>query len=485
VLKNTGRERERALKIILVRAATAAALFGLLVSSQGCGGGAGAGGGSGGGPVTYAIGATFSGLVGSRLVLSNNGNTVSVAPAFNGQLPKLFANLQNGASYDITVTTQPTTPAQTCVVANGQGTIASANVTDISVTCTTTPARFLLGEGVLGGAACVTASAIDSTTGALTSTGAPPLCTVYIKVPIVPDGPMAVEPQGKFLYVANPGGQLGGFLDTLGIDRGSGAVTYLQSQEVVGIGEVAVDPSGKFLFVSGPGGLGAWTIDPASGAVTFPSVGGYQFPDGSPSAVSVDPLGRFFYALFGSDKVVALSFDSTTGALSQIAPPVAVDGHSWVVPHPSGRFLYVGINPYSGIAAAIAAFNADPTNGTLTPVAGSPFAAGNGSTSAAAVDPSGNYLYVANNVSNDISAYTIDQSSGQLTPISGSPFPTRQAPTSVVIEPLGHFLYVSSGDTITAATGVSAYEIGTTGALTEISGSPFTSALGTYAVLSY
>jgi 6-phosphogluconolactonase len=402
-------------------------------------------------------------------------------------MPNLFANLPNGASYDITVTTQPTTPSQTCVVANGQGTIADADVTDISVTCTTTPARFLLGQGVVGGVSCVGASAIDSATGALTSTGAAPLCSVPIQVPIVPDGEMAVEPQGKFLYVANPNGQIG-FLDTLAIDRNSGAVTYVQSGEQVEIRAVAADPSGKFLFVSndGPGGLsggiGAAMIDPASGALTFPSGGGYLFPNGEPGPLTVDPLGRFVYVAFGSSQnmVVALSFNSTTGALSQIASPVALDGYRWVVAHPSGRFLYV----VSDTSNSIAAFNVDPANGTLTPIAGSPFPAGS-DPSSAAVDPSGNYLYVANDVSNDISAYTIDHSSGQLTPISGSPFPTRQAPTAVAIEPLGHFLYVSSGDFINASAGVSAYEIGSTGALTEISGSPFTTAFGTYAVISY
>jgi 6-phosphogluconolactonase len=447
---------------------------------NGCGGGGGCD--QCGGPATHAIGATINGLVGSRLVLSNNGNTVSIAPAFNGQMPKLFANLANGASYDITVTTQPTTPSQTCVVANGRGTIANADVTDISVTCTTTPARFLLGQGP---GLCVEASTIDSTTGALASTAAAPLCSIPVQVPIVPNGEMAVEPQGKFLYIANPNGQIG-FLDTLAVDHNSGAVTYVQSESQVEIRDVAVDPSGKFLFVSngGPGGLsggiGTAIIDSASGALTFPPSGRYQFPNGQPAAIAVDPLGRFVYVAFYSDqaRVVALPFNSTTGALSQGASPVAVDASRWIVAHPSGKFLYVLSSN------SIVAFNVDPTNGTLTPIAGSPSPAGSDPGSAA-VDPSGTYLYVANELSNDISAYTIDHSSGQLTPVAGSPFQTRQAPTAITIEPLGHFLYVSSDDANTAKAGVSAYKIGSAGVLTEISGSPFTTAFGTHAVISY
>jgi hypothetical protein len=35
----------------------------------------------------------------------------------------------------VTVSTQPSAPTLTCTVANGAGTIATANVTDIAVTC--------------------------------------------------------------------------------------------------------------------------------------------------------------------------------------------------------------------------------------------------------------------------------------------------------------------------------------------------------------
>ena len=91
-----------------------------------------------GGSSLYSIGGTVSGLVGSRLTLQNNSSPIAVEPTADGfQLLATF--LSNGTAYDITVATQPTTPSQTCVVVNGKGTIAGANVTDIKVTCTTTP----------------------------------------------------------------------------------------------------------------------------------------------------------------------------------------------------------------------------------------------------------------------------------------------------------------------------------------------------------
>jgi 6-phosphogluconolactonase len=447
-----------------------------------------------GGSSFYSIGGTVSGLVGSRLTLQNNGSIVTIEPAANG-FQLLFNYLPNGAPYDITVATQPTIPSQTCVVTNGNGTIASADVTDIKVTCTTTPARFLLGEGA---GACISTSAIDSTSGALTATSGSPSCfglglydnQGFLLVGL-PEGPMVVDPQGRFLYMAVYEGQIG-LLPVFAIDRNSGALTFVHwVPGPMGLDFIAFDPSGRFLFATGThGAVETLTVDSASGALTDSEYLSFQDSTSSPSAVSVDPLGRFVYVTYEEfsdtppyqNMVIALSLDSKSGALSQIASPVAIGatyaggppvGTVWLAPHPSGKYLYAG--PVA--SNHIAAYSIDPADGTLNPISGSPFPVGNGP-SAAAVDPYGKYLYVTNSGSNDISAYAIDSDSGVLTPINGSPFPTGSAPSSIAVEPLGHFVYVSN------ALGVSAYQIDPlSGALSPISGSPFTFAYG--AVISY
>ena len=85
--------------------------------------------------VTYTIGGTISGLVGSGLVLQNNGtNNLTVAA---GATTFTFSKaIAAGSAYNVTVKKQPTSPAQTCVVTNGSG-IANSNVTNVQVTCTT------------------------------------------------------------------------------------------------------------------------------------------------------------------------------------------------------------------------------------------------------------------------------------------------------------------------------------------------------------
>ena len=55
--------------------------------------------------------------------------------AGNGAFTFLFPRLVSGNTYEVRVKTQPTNPPQVCTVANGAGTIGSANVTDVTVTC--------------------------------------------------------------------------------------------------------------------------------------------------------------------------------------------------------------------------------------------------------------------------------------------------------------------------------------------------------------
>ena len=87
-----------------------------------------------GGPTTYTVGGNVSGLVGGGLVLQLNGandQTVNADGPFT-----LSPALVAGAAYAVTVGTQPS--GETCTVANGSGTIGSANVTDVAVSCSVT-----------------------------------------------------------------------------------------------------------------------------------------------------------------------------------------------------------------------------------------------------------------------------------------------------------------------------------------------------------
>lgn len=82
---------------------------------------------------TYAVGGTVSGLTGSLVLQNNGGDALGVSA--NG--PFAFATaISDGSAYAVTVSSQPS--GQTCEVASGAGTIAGADVSNVSVTCADT-----------------------------------------------------------------------------------------------------------------------------------------------------------------------------------------------------------------------------------------------------------------------------------------------------------------------------------------------------------
>ena len=94
---------------------------------------------------SFTIGGNVSGLgAGKSVVLLNNGGDALTRNA-NGSFT--FATpLANGAAYAVTVGTQPV--GQTCTVSNGTGTVASANVTNVTVNCTSN--TYTIGGSVSG-----------------------------------------------------------------------------------------------------------------------------------------------------------------------------------------------------------------------------------------------------------------------------------------------------------------------------------------------
>jgi len=95
---------------------------------------------------TFSVGGSVSGLAGSGLVLQNNaGDDLPIAA--DGSFT--FATVLNDVStYAVTLLTQPTNPSQTCDVTHGNGTLAGADVTNVSVACVTD--TFTVGGSVSG-----------------------------------------------------------------------------------------------------------------------------------------------------------------------------------------------------------------------------------------------------------------------------------------------------------------------------------------------
>jgi 6-phosphogluconolactonase (cycloisomerase 2 family) len=182
----------------------------------------------------------------------------------------------------------------------------------------------------------------------------------------------------------------------------------------------------------------------------------------------VDPTGQFAYVANNNNNTVSAYSIGANGALTQLSgsPFAARSGPVSVAVDPTGQFAYV-VNDNNVSAYSIG------TNGSLKPLPGSPFPTGPVPTSVA-VDPRGKFAYVAlfggfgTGQGSGVSAYSIG-ADGALTPVTGSPFAAGSLPVSVAVDPTGKFAYVANRFDNT----VSAYSIGANGALTPVTNSPF------------
>jgi DNA-binding beta-propeller fold protein YncE len=135
--------------------------------------------------------------------------------------------------------------------------------------------------------------------------------------------------------------------------------------------------------------------------------------------------------------------------------------------------LYVGNAGSNNIsvfaACTVASTTCSSPNGLLSPITGSPFAAGLNPVSLA-VTPGGAFLYAADKGSNQISGYKVGQNSGALTPTTTATFSVGTSPTWIAIPPNGGYVYVANF----GSASIAAYGINTTnGFLGQVTGSPY------------
>ena len=196
----------------------------------------------------------------------------------------------------------------------------------------------------------------------------------------------------------------------------------------------------------------------------------------------MEPTGHFVYftsngapsgPTYGQGPIAAFAIDQTTGALTPVPGSPFAAGVSTGSPvvDPSGQFLYA-VDSGNGGAGQVLGFSIQPGTGALVPISGSPWSlpAPGGSL---ALDPSGRFAYVVESYGgSQMSAYSVDPASGALTPLAGSPYSLSLTATQVIADPSGKFLYASSAP----GNALLAFSLdATTGVPTPISGSPFPS----------
>lgn len=281
---------------------------------------------------------------------------------------------------------------------------------------------------------------------------------------------IAFHPNKKFLYAVNEAGK--GAVSAFAIDEKTGDLTFLNAQPSQGAApcHLVVDPTGKNVLVAnytggsclclpidGDGKLGESTsfqqhvgprkhghsihvdkankfalccdlgldqvviyaFDPAKGTLT--PHGAFNTPKGAgPRHFAWQIDGKTAFVNGESDlTIIACAYDAAKGTLTQkqvlstLPKDVVRKGGSTAetVVHPSGKFVYVSNrDPYNSIAI----FSVDPQSGELKAVGHQ--AQGVKTPRNFAIEPSGQFMLVANQSGGNVIVFRINQTTGELIP---------------------------------------------------------------------
>ncbi len=229
---------------------------------------------------------------------------------------------------------------------------------------------------------------------------------------------------------------------------------------------MAVDGQGKFLFVAGPNSIAMYAIDSASGALTevpsspfpyIPTINPGQAPS-NPLSIATEPTGEYVYVGFQNIQPSPTPYSSLTpyvidtsdpaDPVLDLGPELEVDftdgTPSNLFVDPTGRHLYVALgnsggNFYSGFDF----YDIYGGNGALT--LRSKMLGGAEDSKSSAMDPAGRFLFQsAGQIGCTLSSYTLSPVDGSETGASSLVVAYSGEISGIIaVDPSGKFLYLA------------------------------------------
>ncbi|MCI0343097.1 MAG: IPT/TIG domain-containing protein [Planctomycetales bacterium] len=354
---------------------------------------------------------------------------------------------------------------------------------------------FLTGITVtIGGTAATGVTRVDANTlTATTPAGAAGSANVTVTNPDIQSATLA----GGFTYIAPP--TVAGIVPASGPTVGGSAVTLsgtgFQGGATVTVGGIlatdVIVVSATTILARTPASSPAGTTGAASVTVTNPDAQSGSLA--GPSPFTYNPT-RLFVAHSTSNDVAVLNFTDSTGALaaatgSPFGAGTGASGTSALAsyfdPSGPGTVLYAANTSSNSITA----YTVNATTGALTMIGSGPTILASGGLGPSllrvvALTTGGRVLYSLNvgnppTTAPSVSILSINGTTGALTELGGTP---PQSPVSLGTGTSGPADWVISGATLfvscSGSDQISALGIGTTGALTPLTGSPVSTGSG-------
>ena len=192
---------------------------------------------------------------------------------------------------------------------------------------------------------------------------------------------------------------------------------------------IDVSPDNKYAVVSdlGVDKLFIYKFDASTGTLSPDQPPSVQAEaGGGPRHFTFDSAGKFGYSLHEmSGYITVLGWDAASGSFTKIQDatslqPEFIGGNdsAEVAIHPNGKFLYESNRRFRGPDMwgpdSIGVFAIDQDKGTLTEVEQVP--PGGTMPRNFAIDPTGAYLFAANELSGNVALFKIDPNTGRLSP---------------------------------------------------------------------
>ncbi|MDO8699263.1 MAG: beta-propeller fold lactonase family protein [Rhodoferax sp.] len=213
---------------------------------------------------------SVSGLVGTGLILQNKG-TDNLTIVADG-VASFTARVASGERYAVSVYQDPAAPAQLCQISNGGGTVATSNVSNVTITCR---------NGVHAAYAANFASntlsqyALSAANGSLAA-----LAPATVQSGTNPLG-IRIDPSRRYAYASNE------------------ADNTVSQHSIAAAGELTPMVS-------------------ASIATGF-----------TPRSLAIDPSGRYAYVVnHGSNTVSQYTTSAVDGSLTAMAPATVITGNN-------------------------------------------------------------------------------------------------------------------------------------------------------------
>jgi 6-phosphogluconolactonase len=254
-------------------------------------------------------------------------------------------------------------------------------------------------------------------------------------------------------------GAKSGAVSAFAVDQKTGALSFLNQQSSLGSSPcyLEIDAYGRFVLAAnyGGGNVSVFPVqrDGSLGRATVMHQGRGSGPNRerqeAPHAhcIVLDRPNRFAYSCdLGTDKVMIFRFDNQSGKLLPAEPPFVAlnpgDGPRHFVIHPSGEYAFV-INE---LHSTVTAFARDQRSGSLTPLSTSSTLPADymGANTGADIHVSddGRFVYCSNRGHDSIGIFTFDRNHGLTA--AGHEKTRGRTPRNFGIDPTGRFLLVAN-----------------------------------------